>query len=73
LGLISKRASGRLWTMARYIRHYLQKHPDYKEDSIVSQQINYDLLKHLDEISVGKVEAPELYGDFSVIRSTCFD
>lgn len=27
-------------------------HPDYKKDSVVSQEINYDLLKAVDEMCV---------------------
>eukprot|EP01091_Cochliopodium_minus_P004933 TRINITY_DN1483_c0_g2_i1.p1 TRINITY_DN1483_c0_g2~~TRINITY_DN1483_c0_g2_i1.p1 ORF type:complete len:652 (+),score=178.00 TRINITY_DN1483_c0_g2_i1:63-2018(+) len=51
--LISKRASGELMTCASYVRHFVKNHPSYKNDSIVNQQINYDLIVHLHQISTG--------------------
>ncbi|KAI8365960.1 glutamate-cysteine ligase-domain-containing protein [Radiomyces spectabilis] len=65
LSLISKRASGELMTGASYLRHFVMNHPDYQNDSVVSPSINYDLIKHVDQIAKGQVKAPELLGDFS--------
>ena len=45
LALIRKRASGELWTAARWIREFVMRHPDYKHDSIVNDRICYDLIK----------------------------
>ncbi|KAI8455732.1 glutamate-cysteine ligase catalytic subunit [Phakopsora pachyrhizi] len=50
LELISGRASGKLMTTATFIRNFVRTHPDYKNDSIVTDQINYDLIKKMDEI-----------------------
>lgn len=49
LKLISKRASGAEPTIAKSIRNFVTNHPDYKQDSVVSEKINYDLLKLIHE------------------------
>jgi glutamate--cysteine ligase catalytic subunit len=43
--LISRRASGELETTARWIRNKVLRHPLYKHDSKVSEEINYDIIK----------------------------
>ncbi|CAI8000015.1 Glutamate--cysteine ligase catalytic subunit [Geodia barretti] len=62
LRLISKRASGELMTGARWIRHFLTSHPLYKQDSVVTEEMNYDLVKRMMEISEGTVPCLELTG-----------
>lgn len=62
--LISKRASGELMTGAAYIRQLVTSHPDYKQDSVVSSQITYDLLQRAAQIGTGEYKARELTGDF---------
>merc|ERR1711971_178302 len=42
---ISKRASGEIPTTAKWMRNFVLEHPDYKKDSVVTETINYDLLK----------------------------
>ena len=49
-------------TTAMWLRNFVQSHPDYKQDSVVSQEINYDLVKRIDEIERGVRQAPELLG-----------
>ncbi|XP_053377384.1 glutamate--cysteine ligase catalytic subunit-like isoform X2 [Mercenaria mercenaria] len=44
LYLVSSRASGKLKTMAGWIRDFVLNHQDYQQDSVVSETINYDLL-----------------------------
>lgn len=51
LDLIRKRASGQLWTGAKWIRHFVREHPEYKGDSAVSEGVCYDLLKAAEEIT----------------------
>lgn len=51
LDLIRRRADGSLWTNARWIREFVAKHPDYKQDSVVSAKISYDLVKAVEEIT----------------------
>ncbi|XP_067950314.1 glutamate--cysteine ligase catalytic subunit-like [Watersipora subatra] len=60
LDFLSKRASGELMTTAKYLREFVRNHPDYKHDSVISEEINYDLLKRCDHISKGLVPCPEL-------------
>ncbi|ESZ96851.1 glutamate-cysteine ligase catalytic subunit [Sclerotinia borealis F-4128] len=45
LDLIKKRADGRLWTAAKWIRSFVAGHEDYKKDSVVNEKINHDLIK----------------------------
>jgi glutamate--cysteine ligase catalytic subunit len=44
LDLIRKRADGRLWTAAKWIREFVAGHDDYKFDSVVGEKINHDLI-----------------------------
>lgn len=44
LDLIRKRADGTLWTAAKWIRHFVADHEDYKGDSVVNERINHDLI-----------------------------
>ncbi|KAF8650391.1 hypothetical protein AX16_005199 [Volvariella volvacea WC 439] len=53
LDLIRNRANGTLQTPASWIRNFVRSHPAYEFDSRVSQQVNYDLLKAVDEIERG--------------------
>lgn len=51
LDLIRKRASGELWTCAKWIRHFVRGHAEYKGDSVVSEGVTYDLLMAVQEIT----------------------
>lgn len=35
------------------MRRYVRSHPSYKFDSVISQEINYDLMKAVDAIERG--------------------
>lgn len=50
LDFIRKRSTGQLQTPATWIRNFVRSHPAYKFDSVVSEEINYDLLKEVDEM-----------------------
>ncbi|CAM0141049.1 glutamate--cysteine ligase [Umbelopsis sp. WA50703] len=63
LDLIKRRADGSLMTGATWMRQFVQNHPAYKHDSVVSQEINYDLMKTIEKISSGELEIPELLGE----------
>ena len=52
LDFIRKRSTGQLQTPATWIRGFVRSHPAYKFDSVVSEEINYDLLKEVDEMWV---------------------
>jgi len=45
VSLLEKRATGSIKTNARWIRDYIDAHPAYKHDSIVTQPILYDLVQ----------------------------
>ncbi|KAG5735778.1 Glutamate--cysteine ligase [Termitomyces sp. T112] len=60
LDLIRRRANGSLQTPATWIRNFIRSHPDYKHDSVVSQEINYDLMVAVDEIERGVRREPDL-------------
>lgn len=57
---ISLRASGKLQTPAHYIRTFVQSHPKYEFDSVVSEEIGFDLLEHLRSIQTEKIKPSEL-------------
>lgn len=51
LDLIRKRASGQLWTGAKWIREFVRTHAEYKGDSVVGQGLCYDLVRAVEEIT----------------------
>lgn len=51
LDLIRKRADGRYWTAAKWIRHFVHSHPKYERDSVVGDEITYDLVKAAEQIT----------------------
>jgi hypothetical protein len=52
--------TGSLITTATWMRNFVRSHPSYKFDSVVSEEINYDMIKAIDEIEAGTQKAPEL-------------
>ena len=56
LDFIRKRSTGELQTPATWIRNFVRSHPAYKFDSVVSEEINYDLLKQVDEMYVSRFQ-----------------
>nr|XP_048279978.1 glutamate--cysteine ligase catalytic subunit isoform X3 [Myodes glareolus] len=62
LKLIKKRASGELMTVARWMREFIANHPDYKQDSIITDEINYSLVLKCNQIANELCECPELLG-----------
>ncbi|XP_061392080.1 glutamate--cysteine ligase-like [Musca vetustissima] len=62
LRFIERRASGELVTTATWMREQVLKHPDYKKDSVVSDSINYDILKKIEAIQKGNLIEPTLLG-----------
>lgn len=49
-------------TVAKWMREFIAKHPDYKQDSVITDQMNYSLLLKCDQIANGSCECPELLG-----------
>lgn len=70
LKLIQRRAAGTLLTTASWIRKEVLNHPDYKKDSVVSDKINYDLLKKAKKIQEGLLPCNELIGCFTNSKTT---
>lgn len=60
LKLIEKRANGEFMTPASYIRKFVMNHSKYKNDSVVDEDVSYDLLWHVYLIQNGKVSFPEM-------------
>jgi glutamate--cysteine ligase catalytic subunit len=61
LQYMSDKASGKLQTTAAYLRNFVLNHPKYKHDSVVSEEINYDLLKLCRDIGSGNLKPKELF------------
>ncbi|OLY82461.1 Glutamate-cysteine ligase [Smittium mucronatum] len=51
LDFIKLRSSGALKTNARFFRDFVMNHPDYKNDSVVSEKIIFDLLSKCSELT----------------------
>ncbi|RIB18610.1 glutamate-cysteine ligase-domain-containing protein [Gigaspora rosea] len=66
LEFVSRRAKGKIQTTATWIRNFVRSHPKYNNDSVVSQEINYDLVKMVEKIQKGQVAVPELLDCFKV-------
>ena len=49
-------------TTAMWIRHFLTSHPLYKQDSVVTEEMTFDLIKRMQDISEGVAPCPELTG-----------
>uniref|UniRef100_F6U843 Glutamate--cysteine ligase n=1 Tax=Ornithorhynchus anatinus TaxID=9258 RepID=F6U843_ORNAN len=62
LKLIKKRASGELMTVARWMREFVANHPDYKKDSVITDEMNYSLILKCNQIADELTECPELLG-----------
>jgi glutamate--cysteine ligase catalytic subunit len=62
LKLIENKANGKCKTSAAWMRDFVVNHKLYACDSIVSEEIAYDLMWELWQISNGLFECPELNG-----------
>ncbi|KAG9041516.1 hypothetical protein FS837_012152, partial [Tulasnella sp. UAMH 9824] len=60
LDLVSKRAEGSLKTTATWIRDFVRSHSQYKHDSVISREINYDMLKTVNSIEKGEKDSDGL-------------
>ncbi|CAJ2502378.1 Uu.00g097720.m01.CDS01 [Anthostomella pinea] len=79
LDLIRKRASGQLWTAAKWIRQFVAKHPAYKHDSDVNDAVTKGLIGTVIDISdreqLGKgwkgLDVPDLENLLGQFRGGC--
>ncbi|KAI5693722.1 hypothetical protein M8J75_004461 [Diaphorina citri] len=69
LKLIQNRASGEILTTASWIRSFVTSHPAYKQDSVVSEEITYDLLLKSHHIQTGRTPCPQLLGKCLIQKS----
>ena len=60
--LVTKFFIGSLKTTATWMRDFVQSHPEYQHDSVVSQGINFDLIHAVDEIERGSRSESTLLG-----------
>jgi glutamate--cysteine ligase catalytic subunit len=51
LDFLLARAKGEVKTGAKFIRDFVLSHPDYKNDSIVSEKISFDLMASIVSMS----------------------
>ncbi|PIK33075.1 putative glutamate--cysteine ligase catalytic subunit isoform X2, partial [Apostichopus japonicus] len=57
--LLSDRAAGRLKTTARWMRDFVDSHPSYRHDSVISEEVNYDLIKTIANITKGNMDGAQ--------------
>ncbi|KDQ08172.1 hypothetical protein BOTBODRAFT_118965 [Botryobasidium botryosum FD-172 SS1] len=60
LDLIKRRGNGSLCTTATWIRNFIRAHPAYANDSVVTEEINYDLITALEQIENATRRANDL-------------
>ncbi|KAF2786311.1 glutamate-cysteine ligase [Melanomma pulvis-pyrius CBS 109.77] len=51
LDLIRRRADGTLWTAAKWIRHFVLRHEGYNKDSVVGEDVQFDLVAAVERIT----------------------
>ncbi|KAF2102612.1 GCS-domain-containing protein [Rhizodiscina lignyota] len=51
LDLIRKRADGTLWSGAKWMRHFVRNHQEYKQDSVVTEGIEFDIVRAAERIA----------------------
>jgi len=66
LNFVERRAIGELVTPATWMRNYVRSHPSYQGDSVVTDEIAYDLMVACRDIGEGKLHIPELLGDMKI-------
>jgi glutamate--cysteine ligase catalytic subunit len=66
LDFIARRSMGELVTPATWMRNYVRNHPAYKGDSVVSDEIAYDLMIACRDIGEGTLHIPELLGSITI-------
>lgn len=62
LRLVADRASGKAKTTARLMRDFVSAHPQYSQDSVVNDEVTYDLLQMLDKIGKSEIICTDLIG-----------
>jgi hypothetical protein len=60
ISFVGQRAAGQLKTTARWLREQALAHPDYRRDSIVTDDMCHDLMARCAAVASGALAAPEL-------------
>ena len=63
--MITQRSSLKLMTSAGWIRKFVSNHPDYNNDSMVSDQVVHDLTLEVDSFVQAKSKNSDLLPDRS--------
>lgn len=64
LKFLEGRASGKYLTNAAWMREFVQTHPKYAHDSKVNDEISFDLMWNIHQISIGQIKCPKLLPKF---------
>ncbi|EFC46617.1 glutamate-cysteine ligase catalytic subunit [Naegleria gruberi] len=70
LNLVSLRASGKLQTNAAFIRQFIRNHQNYQKDSVITQDIAFDLIEMAEKISTYEFIPDSLLGGFNDFAKT---
>lgn len=73
MDLLIARSRGELPTTATWMREFVQKHPDYKGDSVVSEKIASDLVHYCDKLSNGEIQDEALMGSNKIFHISTED
>lgn len=52
--------SGTLLTNASWIRQFVNEHPSYQHDSVISEEIQYDLVRKMEQIANDREDCPQV-------------
>ena len=64
LRFLSERATGQIKTGAAFIRNFVLNHPAYNRDSVVNQQVSYDLIQMMSKLNdKGNPDRVDLLGE----------
>lgn len=66
LNLVEQRSKGETVTAAVWMRQYVQAHPAYKRDSVISQEIAHDLMQTCQKIGTGETQCPAILGAIKI-------
>jgi glutamate--cysteine ligase catalytic subunit len=66
LEYIRKRGTGETLTTAAWMRKFVAEHPEYKQDSVVTPGIAFDLMMECKRIGEGKKQCPDLLGNVMI-------
>jgi glutamate--cysteine ligase catalytic subunit len=66
LDFIEQRATGVLMTPATWMRKFVREHPAYQGDSVINQEIAFDLMTACKDIGEGARHEEDLLGNFHI-------